>query len=185
MRVRVRMRMMRVQASLFKPHPQIKIIIKTHPYLCSSPWGLGALASIVIGVYPQTLYQILPFSSDYSAFHLDHFIEQMELVIFACLAYLIIKKLHLIPREKNITLLDIDWLARALPYHFRNEYQEQYLQKRQQIALFQHHLSQYFTQALRASFQMNGLIVREHSVGFMALWIAIMLAVILLLVYNL
>ncbi len=71
--------------------------------------GLAAFACIVLGVYPQILYQILPYPVDYKPYTAQHVVSTMQLLLFTTAAFwLYIGKLG---GECTITL-DTDWFYR-------------------------------------------------------------------------
>jgi len=73
---------------------------------------LSALC-IVIGVWPQLLYQLLPFEVNYAPYTAAHVIAQLQLLLFSGLAFFVL--LGYLKRTPTITL-DTDWFwRRALP----------------------------------------------------------------------
>jgi multicomponent Na+:H+ antiporter subunit D len=73
---------------------------------------LSALC-IVIGVWPQLLYQLLPFEVNYAPYTAAHVIAQLQLLLFSGLAFFVL--LGYLKRTPTITL-DTDWFwRRVLP----------------------------------------------------------------------
>ena len=75
-----------------------------------------AALCVLIGIYPQPLYEILPFqkadgSALYEAYSYSHVINQLQLLLFAGLAFFVL--LERLKRTLTITL-DADWLYRRL-----------------------------------------------------------------------
>jgi multicomponent Na+:H+ antiporter subunit D len=71
--------------------------------------GLTALTCIVIGVYPQVLYNILPYPIDYQPYTYAHIVNTCLLFVFTGLCFWWLKgKLA----GKNIIILDLDWFYR-------------------------------------------------------------------------
>ncbi len=71
--------------------------------------GLTSLLCFVIGVFPQTLYVLLPFPVEYHPYNLAHLSEAMQILSFTGLVfYLMVKKLS--PEAK--LNLDVDWFYR-------------------------------------------------------------------------
>ena len=64
---------------------------------------------IFLGVYPQPLYDILPFPVEYHAYTLEHTLNQLQLLMFSALAFFLL--LPLLKRTKTISL-DTDWFYR-------------------------------------------------------------------------
>jgi multicomponent Na+:H+ antiporter subunit D len=71
--------------------------------------GLTAFLCFIIGVFPQTLYILLPFPVEYHPYNLSHLSEAMQILSFTGLVfYLLVKKLS--PEAKMN--LDVDWFYR-------------------------------------------------------------------------
>jgi len=71
--------------------------------------ALTGLLCFVIGVYPDLLYNLLPYDIHYQPYTASHLMETFQLIIFTGLAFWLVKsKLH---AESNITL-DFDWFYR-------------------------------------------------------------------------
>ncbi len=65
---------------------------------------------IFIGVYPQPLYDILPFGAvDYHAYTFEHTLNQFQLLMFSALAFFML--LPLLKRTETISI-DTDWFYR-------------------------------------------------------------------------
>jgi len=70
-----------------------------------------AAACVLIGVFPQVLYQFLPFAVDYVPYTADHLVTQLQLLLFAGLAFFV--TLPLMKRTLTISL-DADFFYRRL-----------------------------------------------------------------------
>ncbi|MBW2598970.1 MAG: Na(+)/H(+) antiporter subunit D [Deltaproteobacteria bacterium] len=68
-----------------------------------------AFLCIAIGVYPQPLYNILPYPVDYHAYTGLHVVRMLQLLFFSGLAFFVLLKL--LKRTETITL-DTDWIYR-------------------------------------------------------------------------
>ncbi len=72
---------------------------------------------LAIGLYPQPLYDILPYAVDYQPYTADHLVSQFQLLLFAGFAFFAL--LPLMKRTLTISL-DFDWFYRYLfPRIFR------------------------------------------------------------------
>ena len=74
--------------------------------------GITAFLCIGIGVYPQALYAILPYGSQYSPYTPEHIVGQYQLLFFAALAFITLIRLGWYPAEIRGINLDSDWLYR-------------------------------------------------------------------------
>lgn len=82
--------------------------------------GLPAIASF--GGF-NLLYTIVPFpdaAAKYAEtmFEIGHVLTQLQLLLFAALAFVILQRLRLYPPEKPGTILDTDWLYRRVGLNF-------------------------------------------------------------------
>ncbi len=94
-----------------------------------APWpmllamALTAALCIAIGVYPQALYALLPFGSDYSPYTPEHVVGQYQLLFFAGLAFVTLVRLGWYPAEIRGINLDFDWFyRRAAPWLWQGLY---------------------------------------------------------------
>ena len=72
---------------------------------------LFAFVCIVLGVFPQPLYEMMPYPVDYEPYTADHLVTQFQLLLFAGLAFFVL--LPMMKRTKTISL-DVDWFYRKL-----------------------------------------------------------------------
>ena len=69
-----------------------------------------AFVCIFLGVYPQPLYNILPFGAvDFHAYTFEHTLNQFQLLMFSALAFFML--LPLLKRTETISI-DTDWIYR-------------------------------------------------------------------------
>ncbi len=64
---------------------------------------------IFLGIYPQPLYDILPYPVDFNAYTFEHTLNQLQLLMFSALAFFLL--LPLLKRTETISL-DTDWFYR-------------------------------------------------------------------------
>ena len=74
--------------------------------------GITAFLCIAIGVAPKILYNILPFDVDYVPYTMAHVVGQMQLLLFALLAFAILYLTGIHPPEIRAINLDFDWIYR-------------------------------------------------------------------------
>ena len=75
--------------------------------------GLTALACILLGVFPQwLLYPLLPHAMDFAPYTASHVLSQLQLLLFAALAFTTLMKLGWYPPEIPAINLDFDWVYR-------------------------------------------------------------------------
>jgi multicomponent Na+:H+ antiporter subunit D len=71
--------------------------------------GITALLCVVIGVYPQVLYNILPFHIDYQPYTASHIINTCLLFIFTGFGFWVLRKKL---GGEPVIVLDTDWFYR-------------------------------------------------------------------------
>lgn len=77
-------------------------------------WAMGitAFLCIFIGVFPNTLYAILPYDVDYVPYTVGHVVGQLQLLLFALLAFVVVYRTGIHPPEVRQINLDTDWTYR-------------------------------------------------------------------------
>jgi multicomponent Na+:H+ antiporter subunit D len=74
--------------------------------------GIMAFFCVFIGLYPQPLYQLLPYPVDFEAFTAPHVIETLQLLLFASFAFFLLIISGIYPPERRTISLDTDWPLR-------------------------------------------------------------------------
>jgi multicomponent Na+:H+ antiporter subunit D len=137
--------------------------------------GITAALCIGIGIFPGPLYDILPYAVDYEPYTSSHVLTQMQLLLFSALAFTVLMRTGIYPPELRSTNLDSDWVyRRLLPAAI------------DRIALAAETMGALIRNATGNI--ASALVNAGHSrrtgqtwpVGTMSLWVAILLAVMLL-----
>jgi multicomponent Na+:H+ antiporter subunit D len=145
--------------------------------------GIAAFLSIAIGVYPDPLYAMLPYEVDYVPYTTGHVLSQLQLLLFAMLAFAVLIRTGLYPAERPSTNLNTDWLYRkaapalvrwamALGGEIRNG----------AVARVERRLQATFLHIYRHHGP-GGILARTHSTGSTVLWVAVLLGLTLLMYY--
>jgi len=74
--------------------------------------GLAAFLCIFVGCFPQILYGLLPYATDYQPYTASHVIAQSQLLFFSALAFILLLLSGIYPAEIRSINLDADWLYR-------------------------------------------------------------------------
>ena len=143
---------------------------------------------ILLGVFPQWLYALLPYPLDYQPYTAGKVLFYLQLLLFSGLAFFLL--LPLMKRTDTVSL-DIDWLwRRALPSALSTlATLARPLQGATNNALktcraFLLQLSvRYLGQPHTADSEERGLFARSWPIGTTALWIAILLSTYVLVYY--
>ncbi|MBN4054844.1 Na(+)/H(+) antiporter subunit D, partial [Nitrospira defluvii] len=71
--------------------------------------ALAAAACILLGVFPNLQYSLLPYDVDYHAFTLEHLVSQFQIMALTLLGFILfLYKLH----PEDTISLDVDWFYR-------------------------------------------------------------------------
>lgn len=88
------------------------IVTKKPPINMQISMGIAAFLCIFIGVYPQSLYNLLPYPVDYVPYTASHIMAQLHIVFFSGLGFVILKLARIYPSEMRAINIDIDWIYR-------------------------------------------------------------------------
>ena len=90
--------------------------VKEAPWFMMTAMVVMAFGCILMGVYPEILYRVLPYPMEYHPYTVTHVITQYQLLLFSALAFVFLQKTGLYPPELRSVNLDFDWTYRkALP----------------------------------------------------------------------
>nr|WP_325250742.1 Na(+)/H(+) antiporter subunit D [Amylibacter sp.] len=142
--------------------------------------GMASFLCIFLGVFPGTLYALLPFDVDYVPYTTTHVITQLQLLFFSALAFAVLMKTGIYPPELKSVNLDTDWTYRkALPKVLAYC---AWVVASVWNGLLTFGLNRFYgiTAGLYKSYGPEGRIARVWPTGSMVLWIAALLAAALL-----
>lgn len=159
-----------------------------------APWNMGlamvifAGLCILLGVFPELLYGLLPYPVNYEPYSIGKVLFYLQLLLFSGLAFFVL--LPLMKRTMTISL-DTDWLWRRAGLSLLKVLQRVLSSLgevfTQQIARLQHFLNQmavkYLGQPHTSDSKERGMFARSWPVGTTALWIAGLLSAYVLLYY--
>ncbi|WP_235013468.1 MULTISPECIES: Na(+)/H(+) antiporter subunit D [Spiribacter] len=141
--------------------------------------GIAALLCFVIGIAPGWLYAILPYPVEYQAYTAGHLIKEMQLLLFTGLGFFLLVG---VLGGKNKISLDLDWFYRVPGKRALDRLGGGV--RRVDAAARQAFMARF--QALEGwatHLRLSGWPLRSWPTGSMALWTAVVLA--LLLVFGL
>ena len=154
-----------------------------------APWNMAtamvifSALCILIGIFPEPFYQLLPYETDYVPYKLGKVLFYVQLLLFSGLAFFLL--LPMMKRTLTISL-DVDWLwrvplrnlgrwaydcAQAVGPYFANI-------AKKLIGDLVQHLKQYL--GSNEEGEARGVFARTWSIGTTSLWIAILLTVYVL-----
>jgi len=74
--------------------------------------GITAFLCIYIGVFPGTLYSLLPYPVDFKPYTASHVVTTTQLLLFGAFAYVLLLRSGIFPAEMRARNLDADWFYR-------------------------------------------------------------------------
>lgn len=145
-----------------------------------APWnmllamGITAALCIGIGVFPEPLYNILPYEVDYEPYTGSHVLSQMQLLLFSALAFTVLMRTGIYPPELRSTNLDSDWIyRRVLPAGI------DYLADGCERLAHKWRALQRRVVSATSGRDYASNLARSWPIGSMALWTAVVLAALL------
>ena len=145
--------------------------------------GLTSALCIIIGIIPSLLYDYLPYAVNYKPYSTYHVVNQLQLLCFAILSFILIKWLNLLPKEIKSINLDFDVIYRKIIPIGLNFLGNIFQQIHSVIISIRKMLIELIISFLQKLIGTDGRIARIWSTGNMVLWIAVVLSLILVLNY--
>ncbi|MDH4093606.1 MAG: Na(+)/H(+) antiporter subunit D [Betaproteobacteria bacterium] len=139
-----------------------------------------AALCIGLGVFYQPLYALLPFGTQYVPYTGAHVVVQLELLLFSGLAFFVM--LPMLRRTLTITL-DTDWVYRRMAPALVAAAEAGWRRAVHAIGRSRGSVLHRLDSAVQGLHGPQALFARTWSSGGMALWVALMLALYLLLGY--
>lgn len=76
--------------------------------------SIGAVLCVLIGVFPEQFYRLLPLEMDYHPYDTRHVVTQLQLLVFGALGFITLVKSGVYPDEKRAVHIDAEVLYRKL-----------------------------------------------------------------------
>ena len=137
-----------------------------------------AFLCLGLGVYPQPLYNLLPFAVNYQPYTAAHLVAQFQLLLFAGLAFFVM--LPMMKRTLTISL-DFDWFYRYLFKNMSVAVVSHVSMARSRLEAAAHAIIQRILNTMLRHHGPQGILSQTWPTGSMVLWIAILLGGFLLL----
>ena len=84
------------------------------PFNMLAAMALGAGLCVAIGALPSLFYAMLPTPLEYTPYKAGYLVGQLQLLVFAMLAFVFLVRAGLYPKERRAILLNTDWIYRRL-----------------------------------------------------------------------
>lgn len=139
-----------------------------------------AFLCIALGVYPDPLYALLPYTVNYVPYTAAHIITQLQLLLFSGLAFFVM--LDYLKRTPTITL-DVDWLWRVAGPTVARVFGDALRSTREGLGASLAEKAEALDTTIRRHRRPEGMLMRSWPTGSMALWVMVMLLANLLFYY--
>ena len=155
-----------------------------------APWhmclamGAAAVLCIAIGWFPQPLYALLPYPVVYQPYaDFGHSVTQLQLLLFAALAFVVLKRTGMYPAEQASLNLDTDWLYRRAAPRVIRKIVAVSRQVGQAFLRTGSELGRTLMRLVLNHYGPEGTLARAWPTGSMVLWVAVLLGASLILFY--
>ncbi len=145
--------------------------------------ALAAAVSMCIGIFPQTLYALLPYQTEYEPFTFTHVITQLQLLFFSALAFTWLLRQGIYPPELHSVNIDADWLYRKPGAWLARQTLKSVASGEKGIFISIKKLSFEAAARLHRHHGPQGLLAKTWPTGSMVLWVAFLLGVYLIFYY--
>lgn len=139
-----------------------------------------AFLCIALGVYPDPLYALLPYTVNYVPYTAAHIITQLQLLLLSGLAFFVM--LDYLKRTPTITL-DVDWLWRVAGLAVARVFGDALRSTREGLGASLAEKAEALDTTIRRHRRPEGMLMRSGPTGSMALWVMVMLLANLLFYY--
>ena len=145
--------------------------------------SLAAALCIGIGCFPQALYSMLPYATDYSPYDASHVLSQLQLLAFSALAFMSLKLYRIYPPELRSIHLDAQWVYRRLVPVLVAKLMTVVIRIDRRIRSFALRWMTFAILGLARHHRSEGVLARSWPTGSMVLWVAVLLGASLVLSY--
>jgi len=145
--------------------------------------GITAFLCIGIGVWPGPLYGILPFDVEFHPYEPTHFWTQWQLLLFSALAFSVLMRTGLYPKETPSVDLDTDWVYRRLLPRAVGGIARVLDSARQVLHDRLTHRFERFLSGVYRQYGPEGVFARTWATGSSVLWVLVLLCLFLILYY--
>ena len=154
------------------------------PFHMCLAMGATAVLCIGIGWFPAPLYAILPYPVLYEPYaDLGHSLTQLQLLLFAALAFAVLLRTGLYPPEQATINLDTDWLYRRLAPRVLRFATARVVSVRHNLGEAARQVGRSVMRAVLRHYGPEGTLARTWPTGSMVLWVTVLLAASLILYY--
>jgi len=146
---------------------------------------IAAGLCIAIGIYPAALYALLPYDTGYNPYDATHVLAQTQLLCFSALAFVWLNLRGMYPPELRSTNLDFDWVyRRVFPSILQKTFSIIWTINNVLRKAFLVRLYRCLAFLAKKNDRSSVLLSRTYPAGSMVMWVAVLLAIYLLLSFT-
>ena len=142
--------------------------------------GITAFLCIFVGIFPEPLYALLPYDVEYHPYTIYHVVGQLQLLLFALLAFVFLMRIGIHPPEVKAVNLDTDVVYRRFLPIIITRLSNLVTSFWMVGTWFAKNKMNKLVNTLHSSHGPEGRMARVWPTGAMVLWIAIILGATLL-----
>jgi multicomponent Na+:H+ antiporter subunit D len=134
-------------------------------------------------VWPDPLYALLPYTVDFAPYTTTHVITQLQLLLFSALAFAVLMRTGLYPPEMRLVNLDFDWSYRRLLPAAVTFFLTCCRPTRDRLLATAKHRIERFIAGVFRHHGPEGILARTWPTGSTVLWVAVLLALYLVIYF--
>jgi len=158
--------------------------VKEAPLHMLLAMGIAAAFCVGIGIFPGLLYQFLPYKAEtYVPYTTTHVVTQLQLLIFAGLAFALLIRYRLYPAEIRAVNLDTDWIYRRMLPVIVGFFAAMIGTIWTALSKLGEYYVTRLVRGIYAAHGPHGPLARTWPSGSMVLWVAVILGMTVLLTY--
>ncbi len=157
--------------------------VKEAPWNMLVAMAIASAGCIILGIAYPLLYALLPHNLDYHPYTTTHVVTQLQLLMFACLAFVFLMKMGWYPAEQRATILDTDWLYRVAIPKLVSKLRIGITEVDGAVRAVCLRVIDRVLAAAQSAFCETGMFGRTWSTNAMAFWASVLLAASLVVYY--
>ncbi|TNF07021.1 MAG: Na(+)/H(+) antiporter subunit D [Gammaproteobacteria bacterium] len=140
---------------------------------------IAAALCITIGMFPEVLYQLLPYDTGYNPYDATHVLAQTQLLCFSALAFVWLNMRHMYPPELPSVNLDAEWTYRRLVPAFLSWATAMVVAVNGTLRAAAKHLFDWIVDYISRHHGPQGILARTWPTGSVVTWVVVLLVVYL------
>lgn len=140
---------------------------------------IAATLCITIGVFPEVLYQLLPYDTGYNPYDATHVLAQTQLLCFSALAFVWLNMRHMYPPELPSVNLDAEWTYRRLAPAFLSRVTTLVVAVNGTLRAAAKNLFGWIVDYISRHHGPQGILARTSPTGSVVTWVVVLLVLYL------